>query len=145
MQSVTQWQFSSSSAAAAVLNNLTQVTFKNKLQSYFFPLAVLPEAVESLWRLAATVTPLSSSDLQVGERGPESTDSEKEREREMIEVAEQEEARLEISPKEVPWIVSSLWCFFLRWGRKCHNVNTCVCVYTGGERSGRSRDAWDVR
>ncbi len=45
--------------------------------------------------------PLSGSDLQVGERGPESTDSEREREREMIEVAEREEERFELSPKEV--------------------------------------------
>ncbi|XP_022612262.1 meiotic recombination protein REC8 homolog [Seriola dumerili] len=65
------------------------------------PCTFLPEAVQFLWRQAATITPLSGTDLQVGERGPESTDSEKEREREMIEVAEREEERLGISPKEV--------------------------------------------
>ncbi|XP_071326597.1 REC8 meiotic recombination protein b [Trachinotus anak] len=65
------------------------------------PCTFLPEAVQFLWRQAATVTPVSGSDLQVGERGPESTDSEKEREREMIEVAEREEERLELSPQEV--------------------------------------------
>lgn len=45
-----------------------------------------------LWGRAATITPVSGSDLQVGERGPESTDSEKEREREMVEAAEVAEA-----------------------------------------------------
>lgn len=54
-----------------------------------------------LWLRAATVEPVSGSDLQVGERGPESTDSEKEREREMVEAAEREEERLELSRKEV--------------------------------------------
>ncbi|XP_026228666.1 meiotic recombination protein REC8 homolog [Anabas testudineus] len=69
------------------------------------PCTFLPEEVHSLWRQAATITPVSGSDLQVGERGPESTDSEKEREREMVEAAEaaqREEERLEVSPKEVP-------------------------------------------
>ncbi|XP_023258147.1 meiotic recombination protein REC8 homolog [Seriola lalandi dorsalis] len=65
------------------------------------PCTFLPEAVQFLWRQVATITPVSGSDLQVGERGPESTDSEKEREREMIEMAEREEERLGISPKEV--------------------------------------------
>ena len=77
--------------------------FKNKPQIYFFPPAVLPEEVQFLWRQAATVAPLSGLDLQVGERGPESTDSEKEREREMVEMAEmaEREERHELSPKEV--------------------------------------------
>ncbi|XP_027132783.1 meiotic recombination protein REC8 homolog isoform X2 [Larimichthys crocea] len=66
------------------------------------PCTFLPEEVQFLWRQAATVTPVSGSDLQVGERGPESTDSEKEREREMVEAAERELERLEFSPKEVP-------------------------------------------
>ncbi|KAM9353476.1 meiotic recombination protein REC8 homolog [Symphorus nematophorus] len=79
------------------------------------PCTFLPDEVQFLWRRAATVTPLSGSDLQVGERGPESTDSEKEREREMVEAAEtaereqerleateKEQERLELSPKEVP-------------------------------------------
>lgn len=61
----------------------------------------MPEEVLFLWRQAATITPVPGSDLQVGERGPESTDSEKEREREMAEAAEREEERLELSPKEV--------------------------------------------
>lgn len=63
-----------------------------------------------LWRRAATIRPLSDSDLQVGERGPESTDSEKEREREMMEadkvaevaeVAEAAERDEEELPEEV--------------------------------------------
>ncbi|KAG8010027.1 Meiotic recombination protein REC8-like protein [Nibea albiflora] len=66
------------------------------------PCTFLPEEVQFLWRRAAIVTPVSGSDLQVGERGPESTDSEKEREREMAEAAERELERLELSPKEVP-------------------------------------------
>ncbi|XP_078108942.1 meiotic recombination protein REC8 homolog [Sander vitreus] len=51
-------------------------------------LPFLPEEVLFLWRRAATIRPLSGLDQQVGERGPESTDSEKEREREMAEAAE---------------------------------------------------------
>lgn len=51
------------------------------------------------------MTPLSGSDLQVGERGAESTDSEKEREMveaaEAAEAAERETERLEFSSKEV--------------------------------------------
>lgn len=66
----------------------------------------MPEEAQFLWRRAATITAVSGSDLQVGERGPESTDSEKEREREMVGAAEreeqeQEEERLELSPREV--------------------------------------------
>ncbi|KAM6910444.1 uncharacterized protein FYW49_012374, partial [Xenentodon cancila] len=61
----------------------------------------LPREVEILWRKAATIVQISGSDLQVGERGPESTDSEREREREGVEVAEREEQRLESSPTEV--------------------------------------------
>ncbi|XP_049440003.1 meiotic recombination protein REC8 homolog [Epinephelus fuscoguttatus] len=56
------------------------------------PCTFLPEEVLFLWGRAATITPVSGSDLQVGERGPESTDSEKEREREMVEAAEVAEA-----------------------------------------------------
>lgn len=48
------------------------------------------------------MAPLSGSDLQVGERGAESTDSEKEREMvEAAEAAERESERLEFSSKEV--------------------------------------------
>ncbi|XP_039972564.1 meiotic recombination protein REC8 homolog [Xiphias gladius] len=65
------------------------------------PCTVLPEEVEFLWRQAATITPVSGSDLQFGERGTESTDSEMEREQEMVGVAETEEERPELSPKEV--------------------------------------------
>ncbi|XP_047189691.1 meiotic recombination protein REC8 homolog [Scophthalmus maximus] len=65
------------------------------------PCNFLPEVVEFLWKQAANITPVSGSDLQVGERGPESTDSEKEREREMVEPAEREEERLELGPREV--------------------------------------------
>ncbi|CAB1445942.1 unnamed protein product [Pleuronectes platessa] len=74
------------SSAADLLNN---------------PCTFLPEEVLSLWQQAANISPLSGSDLQVGERGPESTDSEKERDREMVEVSEREEERLELSPREV--------------------------------------------
>ncbi|KAK2844645.1 hypothetical protein Q5P01_011304 [Channa striata] len=66
------------------------------------PCNILPEEVQFLWRQSATVTPLSGSDLQVGERGPESTDSEKEREREMLEALERKEERPQVSPMEVP-------------------------------------------
>ncbi|XP_072249374.1 meiotic recombination protein REC8 homolog [Leuresthes tenuis] len=65
------------------------------------PCNFLPDEVLFLWRQAATITPLSGADLLVGERGPESTDSEREREREVMEVAEREEQRLELSPEEV--------------------------------------------
>lgn len=77
--------------------------FKNKPQSYFFPPSALPEELRFLWRQAATVTPLSGSNLQIGERelSSESADSEKEREREMVEAAEREEERREVSSKEV--------------------------------------------
>ncbi|XP_032374948.1 meiotic recombination protein REC8 homolog [Etheostoma spectabile] len=64
-------------------------------------LPFLPDEVLFLWRRAATIRPFSGLDQQVGERGPESTDSEKEREREIAEVAEREEGKLEL-PKEVP-------------------------------------------
>uniref|UniRef100_A0A671WUF4 Rad21/Rec8-like protein N-terminal domain-containing protein n=1 Tax=Sparus aurata TaxID=8175 RepID=A0A671WUF4_SPAAU len=66
------------------------------------PCTFLPEEVQLLWRRSATVAPLSGSDLQVGERGAESTDSEKEREMvEAAEAAERESERLEFSSKEV--------------------------------------------
>nr|XP_046256688.1 dual specificity protein kinase CLK2b isoform X2 [Scatophagus argus] len=67
--------------AAEVLNN---------------PCTSLLDEVLSLWRQAAAVTPLPGLDLQVGERGPESTESEKESEREMIEEAAREEERFEV-------------------------------------------------
>ncbi|KAJ4930496.1 hypothetical protein JOQ06_024807 [Pogonophryne albipinna] len=57
------------------------------------PCTPLPEELLLLWKQAATITPLSGSDLQVGERGLESTDSEKEREHAMVEAAEGVEAR----------------------------------------------------
>ncbi|XP_068998801.1 meiotic recombination protein REC8 homolog [Embiotoca jacksoni] len=64
------------------------------------PCSFLPEEVQFLWRQAATITPVLSMNLWVVERGPESTDSE--REREMMEVAQTEVGRVELSPKEVP-------------------------------------------
>ncbi|KAM7383401.1 hypothetical protein PAMP_003057 [Pampus punctatissimus] len=62
------------------------------------PCSFLPEEVLLLWRQAAVITPVSGSDLQVREGGPESTDSEKEREHEMAEREERDEP----STKEVP-------------------------------------------
>lgn len=47
------------------------------------------------------MTPLLGSDLQIGERGSESTDSDKEREGREVEGAEREEERVELSSKEV--------------------------------------------
>ncbi|XP_062279093.1 meiotic recombination protein REC8 homolog [Scomber scombrus] len=70
------------------------------------PCTCLPEEVMFLWRQAATISPLSGSDLQVGERGPESTDSEKEKEAEMVEMMAEREERRQLSPKEVPRDVS---------------------------------------
>ncbi|XP_028281104.1 meiotic recombination protein REC8 homolog [Parambassis ranga] len=61
------------------------------------PCNYLPEEVQFLWRQAAVITPVSDSDLQDGERGPESTDSD-----ERIEVAETEEGRREPSLEKVP-------------------------------------------
>ncbi|XP_045900242.1 meiotic recombination protein REC8 homolog isoform X1 [Micropterus dolomieu] len=66
------------------------------------PCTLLPKDVQFLWRRAATITAISGPDLQFGQRGTESSDSEKERQREMIEATEREEARRELSPKEVP-------------------------------------------
>lgn len=91
---------------------MTQVTFsKINLKAIFSP-AVLPAEVEFLWRQAATMTPLSGSDLQIREGEPESTDSEKEREHEMMDAEEREEERVELSSKEV-WkhfcLSVSLW------------------------------------
>ncbi|XP_068614160.1 meiotic recombination protein REC8 homolog [Brachionichthys hirsutus] len=71
------------------------------------PCTPLPEEVGDLWRRAATVTSASGSDLRLGERGPESTDSEKER----VEVAEREEERRELLPEEVPRDLAGLEMF----------------------------------
>ncbi|XP_059196109.1 meiotic recombination protein REC8 homolog [Centropristis striata] len=68
------------------------------------PCTPLPEEVEFLWRQAATIQPLLDSDLPVGERGPESTDSEREREREMAEAAEAAEADEAHELPEIPEI-----------------------------------------
>lgn len=63
---------------------------------------MLPEEIQFLWRQAASVTPLSGSDLQIIMEGDsESTDSERQREREAVEAAEREEERPEVSSKEV--------------------------------------------
>ena len=97
----------------------------------------MPEELQFLWRQAATVTPLSGSDLQVGERGPDSTDdSEKERECEMVEMAEREE-RHELSPKEVGkgvWFGNICRDILSRERTgKCQKMNNflCLCVNTG--------------
>ena len=65
--------------------------------------AVLPEDVEFLWRQAAIVTPVSGSDLQIGERelSSESTDSRKESDVEIGVSAERLAEALEFSSKEV--------------------------------------------
>uniref|UniRef100_A0A674N398 Rad21/Rec8-like protein C-terminal eukaryotic domain-containing protein n=2 Tax=Takifugu rubripes TaxID=31033 RepID=A0A674N398_TAKRU len=64
------------------------------------PCSFLPEEVQFLWRQAATVTPVSGSNLQIREREPssESADSE----RELVGAAAREEDRHELSSKEVP-------------------------------------------
>ncbi|CAJ1062355.1 meiotic recombination protein REC8 homolog [Xyrichtys novacula] len=66
------------------------------------PCTPLPPEVLLLWRRAATVRSVSGSDLQVGERGPESTDTEREGQPETVEAAETEQERLGLSPREVP-------------------------------------------
>lgn len=91
---------------------MTRITFsKINFKAIFSP-AVLPEEVLFLWRQAAIVTPVSGSNLQITEREAESTESEREREGEMVEAAEREEERLELSSKEV-WrqfcLSVSLW------------------------------------
>ncbi|XP_014849565.1 PREDICTED: meiotic recombination protein REC8 homolog [Poecilia mexicana] len=65
------------------------------------PCSFLPEEILSLWRRAAVITPLSGPDLQVGDRGPESTDSEREREREAMQEAAAEEQRADEVSTEV--------------------------------------------
>uniref|UniRef100_A0A3B5QIF4 REC8 meiotic recombination protein n=1 Tax=Xiphophorus maculatus TaxID=8083 RepID=A0A3B5QIF4_XIPMA len=65
------------------------------------PCCFLPEEILSLWRRAAVITPLSGPDLQVGDRGPESTDSEREREREAMQEAAAEEQRADEISTEV--------------------------------------------
>lgn len=73
-----------------------------------FITTVLPEEILSLWRRAAVITPLSGPDLQVGDRGPESTDSEREREREAMQEAAAEEQRAdEISTEVWPGVSAS--------------------------------------
>ncbi|KAK0139118.1 Meiotic recombination protein REC8 [Merluccius polli] len=67
------------------------------------PCNFLPEAIQLLWRQAATITPLSGLDLQVGERGVESTDSERDRE------AQREQDQQELQSVEVE-------CLWLWWG-----------------------------
>ncbi|XP_055019871.1 meiotic recombination protein REC8 homolog [Boleophthalmus pectinirostris] len=67
--------------------------------------SLVSEELQLLWRRAAVITPVPGSDLQTGERGTESTDSEKDREGaeregeggEMMEAERQEE-----SSKEIP-------------------------------------------
>ncbi|XP_061573917.1 meiotic recombination protein REC8 homolog [Cololabis saira] len=57
---------------------------------------LLPREIELLWRKAATIVQISGSNLQVGERDPESMDSERDG-----EAAETEEHTLELSSKEI--------------------------------------------
>ncbi|XP_054903513.1 meiotic recombination protein REC8 homolog [Poeciliopsis prolifica] len=57
------------------------------------PCSFLPEEILSLWRRAAVITALSGPDLQVGDRGPESTDSERGREGEGMQEAAAEDQR----------------------------------------------------
>ncbi|XP_061530210.1 meiotic recombination protein REC8 homolog isoform X2 [Phycodurus eques] len=64
------------------------------------PFGVLPEELLLLWRQAATITPIASTALWPGDRGVESSDSE--REREMLEAAEREEGGPDVSAAEVP-------------------------------------------
>uniref|UniRef100_A0A096MH08 REC8 meiotic recombination protein b n=1 Tax=Poecilia formosa TaxID=48698 RepID=A0A096MH08_POEFO len=72
------------------------------------PCSFLPEEILSLWRRAAVITPLSGPDLQVGDRGPESTDSEREREREAMQEAAAEEQRAnEVSTEVRPGVSAS--------------------------------------
>ncbi|XP_029927982.1 meiotic recombination protein REC8 homolog [Myripristis murdjan] len=66
------------------------------------PCIFLPEALQLLWRPAAVITPLSGLDLQVGERGPDSTDSDREREQERASMAQREQETQELSSEEVP-------------------------------------------
>ncbi|XP_074539383.1 meiotic recombination protein REC8 homolog [Halichoeres trimaculatus] len=66
------------------------------------PCTLLPAEALFLWKRAATITSVSGSDLQTGERGPESTDSERERQEEGPGAAEIMDEQLELSPKEVP-------------------------------------------
>lgn len=82
---------------------MTGITFsKINLKALFFfsPPAVLPEEVQFLWRRAATVTPVSGSNLQIREREPSSESADSEREREVV-AAEREVERRELSSKEV--------------------------------------------
>ncbi|KAM3613698.1 uncharacterized protein V6R79_003743 [Siganus canaliculatus] len=72
------------------------------------PCNPLPAEVEFLWRRAATVKPISGSDLIVGERGPESSESELERQARDVaeaiageEEEEEEEERAKLSPSKM--------------------------------------------
>ncbi|XP_062421445.1 meiotic recombination protein REC8 homolog [Pungitius pungitius] len=57
------------------------------------PCSVLPEPVLFLWKRTANIHPVSDPDLRVGgERRTESSDSEKERDREMVQMLEMVEA-----------------------------------------------------
>lgn len=146
--------FSYSSAPTAILKDVTRVTFSKINHRAIFSPAVLPDEVRFLWRRAATVKPVSGSDLQVGERGPESTDSEKEREREMVEAAEREEERLGLSAKEV-W--KGVYCLFvwLWWGHlwslfvqgemsQDETLIVCVCVWMQVPRDLAESEMFDI-
>lgn len=101
----------------------------------------MPEEVQFLWRQSATITPLSGSDLQVGERGPESTDSEREREREMMEVSERE-----VWKRVLLWqrLAAMSAKAFNAGNGKTHTVVNSLLVSlleAGPQRNGRNRDA----
>lgn len=102
---------------------------------------MLPEEIQFLWRQAATIKPVSGSDLQIMEGDSESTDSERQREREALEAAEREEDRPEVSSKEV-WMHSGVSVSltaaapFLRHQLK---NQLCLCTMAGPQRAGRHR------
>lgn len=102
----------------------------------------MPEEIQFLWRQSATITPLSGSDLQVGERGPESTDSEREREREMIEVPEREVWKsILLCGQRLAGM--SVKAFNAGDGKTLTVVNSLLVSLreAGPQRNGRNRDA----
>ncbi|KAM8869814.1 meiotic recombination protein REC8 homolog [Spinachia spinachia] len=66
------------------------------------PCSVLPEPVLFLWRRAANIHPVSDSEPRLGERSTESSDSEKERDRQMVQMLETVEAAEAFKGQEVP-------------------------------------------
>lgn len=128
----------SHSSAPAALLKVTQVTFSKINHKAMILPAVLPEAVQFLWRQAATITPIPGSDLQVGDRGPESSDSQ--------EAAEREEERLELSPKEVGKGV--LICLVMVCAEppssRTRGVTACVCVWIQVPRDVAESEMYEI-